>query len=243
VKWSGVASGVASGLVRAMAEAVAEPVVVPPEGTGAEAGAGEEEDAVAAEEECAAEFQPVIQLSEVEVLSGEEGWTVLKEFRAKMYRYVDDEWKERGIGDLKFLRNDESKKIRILMRRDKVQKIAANHYLYEGMKLQPHACNDKTWIYSAHDFSEEEGRDEQLCVRFPKAEQATEFKEEFDRAVEEMTELRKKEAAAGGGTPAPVVGKKDDGGDDAAEALEKLNVKKDDGEGEAKEAVAAETVA
>ena len=225
----------------AMAEAVAEPVVVPTEGAGA--GEGEEEDAAVAEEECKAEFQPVIQLSEVEVLSGEEGWTSLKSFRAKMYRYVDDEWKERGIGDLKFLRHDESKKIRILMRRDKVQKIAANHYLYEGMKLQPHACSDKSWIYSAYDFSEEEGRDEQLCVRFPKAEQAADFKEAFDKAVEDMTELRHAEQAEGGGSPAPVVGKKADGGDEAAEALEKLDVKKDEGEGEAKEAAAVETVA
>jgi len=225
--------------VGAMAEAVAEPVVVPAEGAGA--GEGEEEDAAAAEEECKAEFQPVIQLSEVEVLSGEEGWTSLKSFRAKMYRYVDDEWKERGIGDLKFLQHDESKKIRILMRRDKVQKIAANHYLYEGMKLQPHACSDKSWIYSAYDFSEEEGRDEQLCVRFPKAEQAEKFKETFDGAVQEMAELRKKEAAEGGGSPAPVVGAKaDDGGDEAAEALEQLAVGKD---ADAKEADAKEVEA
>ncbi len=39
--------------------------------------------------------------------------------------------KERGAGDLKFLENKETKKIRILMRQDKTGKVIANFYVSE----------------------------------------------------------------------------------------------------------------
>lgn len=49
--------------------------------------------------------------------------------KCKMYRYDKDssEWKERGIGQAKFLKNKETKKTRFLMRQDKTLKIRANH--------------------------------------------------------------------------------------------------------------------
>ena len=50
--------------------------------------------------------------------------------RAKMFRMdkESNEWKERGTGDVKFLKHKGSGKIRLLMRRDKTHKICANHY-------------------------------------------------------------------------------------------------------------------
>ena len=49
--------------------------------------------------------------------------------RAKLFRFdkSTDEWKERGVGEVKLLRNRESKKIRLVMRRDKTLKVCANH--------------------------------------------------------------------------------------------------------------------
>lgn len=46
-----------------------------------------------------------------------------------MYRFDKDsnEWKERGIGQAKFLRSKETKKIRFVMRQDKTLKIRSNH--------------------------------------------------------------------------------------------------------------------
>lgn len=47
---------------------------------------------------------------------GEEDDEVLKKFRSKLYRWRDKQWKERGIGELKFLKNKKTNKVRILMR-------------------------------------------------------------------------------------------------------------------------------
>ena len=76
----------------------------------------------------------MISFQEVEVKSGEEDETVLFEHRAKLYRY-DNEWKERGLGDIKILQHNKTKKVRILMRREQVMKICANHLLAPQMTL------------------------------------------------------------------------------------------------------------
>lgn len=49
--------------------------------------------------------------------------------RAKLFRFdkSGNEWKERGTGDVRLLQHTETKKIRLLMRRDKTLKICANH--------------------------------------------------------------------------------------------------------------------
>ena len=52
--------------------------------------------------------------------------------RAKLYRMNFDfdppEWKERGVGDVRILKQHTSDKHRILMRRDKTHKICCNHF-------------------------------------------------------------------------------------------------------------------
>lgn len=50
--------------------------------------------------------------------------------RAKLFKFDRDarEWKERGTGDVKLLKHKESKKVRLVMRRDKTHKVCANHY-------------------------------------------------------------------------------------------------------------------
>jgi hypothetical protein len=44
-------------------------------------------------------------LPEVAVKTGEEDEIELHKFRTKLYRNRDNEWKERGVGDLKFLKH------------------------------------------------------------------------------------------------------------------------------------------
>ncbi len=52
--------------------------------------------------------------------------------RAKLFRYDFEadppEWKERGTGEVKFLKHRRTNNVRLLMRRDKTHKICANHY-------------------------------------------------------------------------------------------------------------------
>ena len=60
----------------------------------------------------------------------EEDEDVLFKMRSKMFRHDKDsgEWKERGTGDIKLLQHTRSKKIRLVMRRDKTMKVCANHF-------------------------------------------------------------------------------------------------------------------
>lgn len=58
------------------------------------------------------DFKPVVPLpDEVPVNTGEESETVLFCERAKLFRYTDKEWKERGVGNIKILHNPETGKV------------------------------------------------------------------------------------------------------------------------------------
>jgi Ran-binding protein 1 len=93
--------------------------------------------------------------------------------RAKLFRLDKDssEWKERGTGDAKLLQHTKSKKVRLLMRRDKTHKVCANHYLSDEMKLSPNVGSDRSWVYHVvADYSELEPRPEVLAIRFANSE-------------------------------------------------------------------------
>lgn len=49
--------------------------------------------------------------------------------RAKLFRFdvTASEWKERGTGDVRLLKHKETKRVRLVMRRDKTLKVCANH--------------------------------------------------------------------------------------------------------------------
>ena len=133
-------------------------------------------------------FEPIIPLPDkIEVKTGEENEEVMFSHRAKLYRYVTEEkqWKERGVGDIKLLRNTFTGKIRVLMRREQVLKICANHQITTDMKLQPNASSERSWVWStAADFSEEECKAERLAVKFKNEEIAKQFKETFEECQE-----------------------------------------------------------
>lgn len=127
-------------------------------------------------------FLPVIPLpAEVIVTTGEEDEETLFCSRAKLFRFADKEWKERGVGNVKLLRNNEGK-TRLLMRRDQVLKICANHTLTPDLNLKQMPNNDKAWIWAVNDFADEQWRLEKFCIRFKLLEEATLFKECFDKA-------------------------------------------------------------
>jgi len=117
---------------------------------------------------------------------------VLFKMRAKLFRFASEtsEWKERGTGDVRLLQHKETKKIRLVMRRDKTLKVCANHAISPEMKLQPNIGSDRSWVYKvAADYSESPPTAETLAIRFANSENAGQFKVEFEKAQETNAKL------------------------------------------------------
>jgi len=145
------------------------------------------------EEENDPQFEPVIRLTEqVEVKTNEEDEDVFFKMRAKLFRFetTSNEWKERGTGDVRLLQHKESKKIRLVMRRDKTLKVCANHLISSDMRLQPNIGSDRSWVWKvAADYSETPPTAETLAIRFANSENATEYKKKFEEAQKNNAEL------------------------------------------------------
>jgi len=165
------------------------------------------------EEEPKIEFKPLVKLSEVEVVTHEEDEEVLFKMRAKLFRYDKEstpaQWKERGTGDVKFLKHKQTGKIRLLMRREKTLKVCANHYILPVFSLQPNVGSDRSWVWTCpSDFAEDEPKPEVFAIRFANPENANKFKQEFEKCQQEMGKV-------GGG---------EQSAEEIASELRKLNV-------------------
>ncbi|KAG6838004.1 single stranded nucleic acid binding protein [Arthromyces matolae] len=138
------------------------------------------------EEEADPQFEPVIKLTEqVETKTMEEDEEVLFKMRAKLFRFdaTSTEWKERGTGDVRLLSHKETKKVRLVMRREKTLKVCANHNITVDMKLQPNIGSDRSWVWKvAADYSESPPTAETLAIRFANADNAGQFKVAFEEA-------------------------------------------------------------
>ncbi|GAA5987629.1 hypothetical protein JCM11641_001173 [Rhodosporidiobolus odoratus] len=163
--------------------------------------------APAAEDESSAQFEPVIKLEQtVDVKTHEEDEESLFKIRAKLFRFVAEssEWKERGTGDVRLLQHKETKKVRLVMRRDKTLKVCANHYITPEMALSPNIGSDRSWVYNvAADVAEGEPTAETLAIRFANSENANLFKKSFTDAQETNKSL------LSGSTAAPEVAASD----------------------------------
>lgn len=140
------------------------------------------------EAEADVHFEPLVKLEKVEVKTNEEDEDVLYKVRAKLFRFHPDtkEWKERGTGNVKFLKHRKTGKTRVLMRRDKTLKICANHLVKKEYELKPNVGSDRSWVYSvAADVSDGDAEAQTLAIRFGDKEKAEEFKKYFDQAKEE----------------------------------------------------------
>lgn len=87
--------------------------------------------------------------------------------RAKLFRFREKEWKERGVGDLKLLRNNEAKRVRFILRQDKTLKVVANFIISEDplCVLKEHQGSDKLLTFIAYDCSDEEPKIEKFVVK------------------------------------------------------------------------------
>ncbi|KAJ3572638.1 hypothetical protein NP233_g2956 [Leucocoprinus birnbaumii] len=179
------------------------------------------------EEEADVHFEPVIRLTEkVDTKTNEEDEEVLFKMRAKLFRFdsASSEWKERGTGDVKLLEHKETKKVRLVMRRDKTLKVCANHIVSTEMKLQPNIGSDRSWVWKvAADYAETPATAETLAIRFANSDNAGQFKTAFE-------EGQRKNAALGGSAPAEETAE-----EEKKEESEEVAKSEETGEGEGEE--------
>ncbi|KAF7313584.1 RanBD1 domain-containing protein [Mycena chlorophos] len=145
-------------------------------------------------------YEPVIKLTEqVDTKTHEEDENVLFKMRAKLFRFDADaaEWKERGTGDVRLLEHKETKKIRLVMRRDKTLKVCANHVITSDMRLQPNIGSDRSWVWKvAADYSESPPTAETLAIRFANSDNAGQFKTAFEDGQKKNASLNATSSAA-----------------------------------------------
>jgi len=153
----------------------------------------QEDEKTTLEEDYSVPFKPLVTLDEVQVTTGEEDEEVLYKNRAKLFRFdkQGSQWKERGTGDIKILQHKETKKIRLLMRREKTLKICLNHYVNPSIQLEENVGSDRSWVWNAIDYADEVADECVLAIRFPNSEQAKKFKEAYDNARTSMQKLAK----------------------------------------------------
>ncbi|XP_056088600.1 E3 SUMO-protein ligase RanBP2-like [Rhinichthys klamathensis goyatoka] len=162
-----------------------KPVLGNPEAREEKSGESDNDSTHVEEEEDGPHFEPIVPLPDkVDVKTGEEEEDEMFCKRAKLFRFDPEtkEWKERGIGSFKILKHRTSGKVRLLMRREQVLKICANHYITADMVLKPNAGSDKSWVWYAMDYADEMPKTEQLAIRFKTADEATLFKFKFEEA-------------------------------------------------------------
>lgn len=177
------------------------------------------------EEESTAEFAPVVELEEVDVVSGEEEEEIVHSQRGKLFVYGETlldvgsgnkSWKERGIGDIRILKHREHQRMRVLMRQEKTMKVIVNHALDPRIRLEPNSGSDRSWVWSAFDFASGELVETVFAIRFADSDIAIAFKKVFEENQKEMEKI----LAGEDGAPSAEA-------DEAAEALAGLNTKEE----------------
>jgi len=139
------------------------------------------------------QVKAIVQLEKIDTSKNEDDEKEIFKLRAKLYRYFVDEedgsmWKERGVGDVRILKNIKTSEYRLLMRRDQTLKICLNHVLLPKMEIRNHASSDKALLWSTPaDFADGESKPETFCIRFGKPEGALDFKAKFEECVQSLT--------------------------------------------------------
>ena len=127
-------------------------------------------------------------LADVATKTGTEGEVCIYRERCKLFRFRDNQWKERGIGNAKLLRNNDTKRVRFVMRQEKTLKPCGNFFVTEkpSCELTAMGNNEKQYMWVCNDHSDPEapaeGALEKLAIRFNQVDQAKLFKEKFEAA-------------------------------------------------------------
>ena len=80
---------------------------------------------------------------------------------------MNGEYKERGLGDVKILKHRTNGKIRLILRRERVHKLACNHNVSSDMQLKAmDNTQGKAWVWYAVDFAEGTQAEEMFAIRY-----------------------------------------------------------------------------
>ncbi|KAK5841429.1 Ran-binding 1 c -like protein [Gossypium arboreum] len=138
------------------------------------------------DEDTGAQVAPIVKLEEVAVTTGEEDEDPILDLKAKLYRFDKEgnQWKERGVGNVKLLKHKVNGKVRLVMRQSKTLKICANHFVIPTMTVQEHSGNDKSCVWHAADFADGNLKEEMFCIRFASLENCKTFMETVQDVAE-----------------------------------------------------------
>ncbi len=140
----------------------------------------------------------IVDLPVIPVVTGEEQEEELAKFRSKIYRFRKQEWKERGVGELRFLKHKVSNMIRILSRAEKTHKCTVNHFPIKQDilgNLEQLKTSNNTWTWAAQDISDEELTIEKFCAKFTSKEDFEKFGVLFnDACASNKKEIEEKKA-------------------------------------------------
>ncbi|TYJ50971.1 hypothetical protein E1A91_A01G246700v1 [Gossypium mustelinum] len=138
------------------------------------------------DEDTGAQVAPIVKLEEVAVTTGEEDEDPILDLKAKLYRFDKEgnQWKERGVGNVKLLKHKVNGKVRLVMRQSKTLKICANHFVIPTMTVQEHSGNDKSCVWHAADFADGNLKEEMFCIRFASVENCKTFMERVQDVAE-----------------------------------------------------------
>jgi len=119
--------------------------------------------------------------------SGEKEETEISKFRCALYRYAANknppEWVTRGIGDVRFLKHNNTNQIRMLLREAKTSLVRMNHAVNPQSSLTPKTgMEDRAWSWFAMDYADETPNKENFSIKFKTADIAQEFKKVYDEA-------------------------------------------------------------
>lgn len=129
----------------------------------------------------------IVDLPEIPVVTGEEQEEELAKFRSKIYRFRKQEWKERGVGELRFLKHKVTNMIRILSRAEKTHKCTLNHFPIKQDilgNLEQMKTSSNAWTWAAQDISDETPAIEKFCAKFTSKEDCEKFGVAFNDACE-----------------------------------------------------------
>ncbi|KAA3670550.1 uncharacterized protein DEA37_0006399 [Paragonimus westermani] len=137
------------------------------------------------------DFKPVLEgLPDlVDQQTGKEHKQHLFADRARLYRYDEPSatWKTRGVGEVRILHDSDKDKCRIVIRRDQVRKMCANHAVTADLKVTPHSRDGRIAIWAVRNVAEVlDGKDEAFMIQFKTDDILTQFMTIVNRCITKL---------------------------------------------------------